>query len=263
MADVIQGLWIGSELSPIEKLSIASFLANGHQYHLYTYGDVKGIPKGAIKKDGNSILPEKNIFVNKQGSYSPFSNWFRWEMLHRNGGYYCDTDIVCLRTFDFEEDMIFGEQSVDYVNTAVLKFASSHELTRFMRDMCVNPNNFCPHDTIKVKIRKTIRKHLLGNRRGNLFWGEHGPSGTTAALKYFGLYELRKPYTYFYPIKFQDWKSALNDDLKDDLGLYSNSYAIHLWNELMRRDKSFDKNSGYTKNSLVQKLIDKYRDYME
>ena len=47
---VIQGLWIGSELSMLERLSIASFLDNGHDYHLYTYGDVRGIP------DGNGIF---------------------------------------------------------------------------------------------------------------------------------------------------------------------------------------------------------------
>ena len=29
--EVIQGLWIGSELSTLERLSIASFLACGHE----------------------------------------------------------------------------------------------------------------------------------------------------------------------------------------------------------------------------------------
>ena len=31
---VVQGLWIGDRLSVMERLSIASFLRNGHQYHL-------------------------------------------------------------------------------------------------------------------------------------------------------------------------------------------------------------------------------------
>ena len=40
MTDPIQSLWIGGELSPMEQLSIASFLAHGHEYHLYSYGEV-------------------------------------------------------------------------------------------------------------------------------------------------------------------------------------------------------------------------------
>ena len=39
--DIIQGLWIGETLSTMEYLSIKSFLDNGHEYHLYTYGEVK------------------------------------------------------------------------------------------------------------------------------------------------------------------------------------------------------------------------------
>src|SRR5258706_6206464 len=38
---IIQGLWIGPTLSQMEQLSIASFLANGHEYHLFVYDDVK------------------------------------------------------------------------------------------------------------------------------------------------------------------------------------------------------------------------------
>jgi hypothetical protein len=35
MNDIIQGLWVGPELSVMEQLSVSSFLRHGHQYHLY------------------------------------------------------------------------------------------------------------------------------------------------------------------------------------------------------------------------------------
>ena len=60
--EVIQGLWIGSELSTLERLSIASFLACGHQYVLYTCGYVAGVPGGTSIKDGNEILHKSLIF---------------------------------------------------------------------------------------------------------------------------------------------------------------------------------------------------------
>jgi len=63
---IYQSLWIGNELSNMEKLSIKSFIDSGHVYHLYTYGEVKGIPDGTIVKDGNDILNEDEIFTYKK-----------------------------------------------------------------------------------------------------------------------------------------------------------------------------------------------------
>ena len=78
MSDIIQSLWIGGELSLMEQLSAKSFIDHGHEYHLYTYGDVKNIPEGVIVKDGNEILPESEIFRYENGSVSAFSNYFRF-----------------------------------------------------------------------------------------------------------------------------------------------------------------------------------------
>ena len=54
---IIQGLWVGPKLSAMERMSISSFLQNGHDYHLYVYEEVKEIPPGTIVRDGNEILP--------------------------------------------------------------------------------------------------------------------------------------------------------------------------------------------------------------
>ena len=86
MSNIIQSLWIGGALSKMEQLSARSFIDNGHEYHLYTYGDVKNIPEGVVVKDGNDILPESEIFRYKNGSVSAFSNYFRFMMLHKKRG---------------------------------------------------------------------------------------------------------------------------------------------------------------------------------
>lgn len=87
---VIQGLWVGGELSLMEQLSIQSFLKNGHEYHLYTYEDIKNIPPGTTVKDGNEILPADKIFTIKSGwgigSYSGFADLFRVHLLKERGG---------------------------------------------------------------------------------------------------------------------------------------------------------------------------------
>jgi hypothetical protein len=89
MNRIVQGLWIGPELSVMEQLSIASFLRNGHEYHLYVYGEVKNIPMGTRVKDGDEeILPVSMIFqYRREKSYSAFSNFFRYRLLLERGGW--------------------------------------------------------------------------------------------------------------------------------------------------------------------------------
>jgi len=113
MSDIIQGLWIGDSLSKMEQLSIKSFLDNGHEYHLYTYGDVKNIPKGTIIKDGNEIVSKNEIYTYKNGSYSAFSNLFRFTMLYKKGGYWADTDLVCVKKIDIDNPYVFSSEPID------------------------------------------------------------------------------------------------------------------------------------------------------
>jgi len=71
---IIQGLWIGSELSAMEQLSISSFLQNGHDYHLYVYDEVKNIPPGTLVMDAQEILPSSCIFqYQRSPSYAGFA----------------------------------------------------------------------------------------------------------------------------------------------------------------------------------------------
>jgi len=51
-------LRIGEPLSPLQIISINSFIQKGFQYNLYVYGVVENIPKGVNVIDGNEILPE-------------------------------------------------------------------------------------------------------------------------------------------------------------------------------------------------------------
>ena len=105
MSDLIQGLWIGRELSLMEQLSIKSFTENGHCYHLYTYEDVKNVPRGAMMLDASTIVPREQIFTLKHGhneeSLTAFSNLFRFKLLFDKGGWWVDLDVVCLKRFDF------------------------------------------------------------------------------------------------------------------------------------------------------------------
>src|SRR5215213_329764 len=109
MMDLLQTLWIGPRLSAMEQLSIQSFLRHGHELHLYTYGDVEGVPRGTVLRDANEILPRERIFVYRDfPSVSGFSNFFRYKLLLERGGWWVDADMVCVRPFDFDSPHVFA-----------------------------------------------------------------------------------------------------------------------------------------------------------
>src|ERR1043166_3453429 len=111
MNEVIQGLWIGPELSVMEQLSIASFLQNGHEYHLYVYDAVKNVPPRAVIRNANEILPTPRVFQYKhQASCAGFANFLRYKLLLERGGWWVDTDVVCLKPFDFADEYVFASE---------------------------------------------------------------------------------------------------------------------------------------------------------
>ncbi|HXM36053.1 MAG TPA: glycosyltransferase [Pyrinomonadaceae bacterium] len=231
MNDIIQGLWIGPELSVMEELSIASFLENGHEYHLYAYGAVKNLPAGTVIKDANEILPSSRIFKYKQKpSYAGFANFFRYKLLFERGGWWADTDMICLKTFDFSESHVFASEicnGVEVVTSGIIKAPRGSEVMAYAWEICQT---------------KAVDK---------LVWGETGPGLMGEAVKKFSLAHYQKPHYVFCPLGYLDWHRVLEPHA--DLKLDEGCYAIHLWNEMWRVTNQ-DKNARYHPHSLYEKL---------
>ena len=51
MLPVIHMFWHGAPLSRVERLCLASFVANGHPVHLYVYDEPAGVPAGVRLRD--------------------------------------------------------------------------------------------------------------------------------------------------------------------------------------------------------------------
>lgn len=103
----VNGLWLGSSLSRLEKLSILSFLRKGHPYRLWCYEPVEGIPAGVEVRDANEILPQSRVFYcHKFGprqQVQGFSDLFRYKLLHDHGGWWADLDITLLEQLPVAE----------------------------------------------------------------------------------------------------------------------------------------------------------------
>ena len=235
MNDIIQGLWIGSELSVMEQLSIASFLQNGHEYHLYVYDELKNVPRGTTIKDANKILPASRIFQYKhQASYAGFANFFRYKLLLERGGWWIDTDVVCLKPFDFADEYVFSaeiDKEWEVIASGIIKAPAGSSVMAYAWNECE---------------KKDPRQ---------LMWGETGPRLVTEAVKTFSLERYKKPYWYFCPLGFSEWRRVLEPDAEGLL--HEDSYAIHLWNEMWRAAGQ-DKNATYDENCLYERLKTKY-----
>ena len=258
--DTIQSLWIGNDLGIVQQLCLASYLYHGHEVHLYTYQDLKNIPKGVIVKDGNEILPEKDIFYS-HGSPAHFSDWFRWKMIAEKSGYWVDMDEICLKPFDFtKEDYVYGFEGHAVAN-AVLKFPAHHYLVELMEFMSQNPNQILPWDTAQDVERK-LKRIEKGLGREHTLWGKaSGPTGLTKALMYFNLDKFAKPYYYFYGLNAIQTRRMLLDQNFDPSTLSDKMYAMHVWNNTFRKTDLYQQGKNVN-NSILQHLIDKYQDFM-
>ena len=235
MNTIIQGLWIGSKLSVMEQLSIASFLENGHEYHLYVYDKVENIPAGTVVKDGNEILPSSMIFqYQERKSYAGFACFFRYKLLLEKGGWWVDTDIICIKPFNFDEKYVFSTEffnGAEVPNAAVIKSSAGSQVISYAWQVCQSKNPTA------------------------LVWGEVGPRLLTEAIKKFSLERFAKPHQAFCPIGFHTWEKVF--DPKVTWEFDETAYAIHLWNEMWRLAER-DKNQRYSRNCLYEKLKNKY-----
>jgi hypothetical protein len=231
---IIQGLWIGEELSAMEQLSLASFLAHGHEYHLYTYERVRSVPAGVVMREAEEILPQSRAFMYSQHrTWSGFANFFRYKLLLERGGWWADTDLVCLRPFDFGDDFVFSSEfSVgrQMVNIGAIKTPAGAEIMSYMWDVCQTKDP------------------------AKLVWGETGPALMEQAVEKFALQRHVQSWKTFCPIGFRDWTKLLDPD-PPSLG--DETFAVHLWHEMWRAGNQ-DKNAHYHPDCLYERLRRQY-----
>ena len=229
---IIQSIWLGTKLSNMQKLCISSYLQNGHSFHLYTYNPIEGIPVGT------TILPGKSIisFDPKYPDCASFADNFRYNLLLAKGGWYVDMDTVCVKPFDLLEDYVFAqEHDVDSakfrVNNNVIKAPRNTPIMQYLSAKCAAAD------------------------KGMIGWGELGPCAITEAVNKFGFKQFVKDTTAFNLIQSWDVQRFLTT--KDPVVIPESTYAVHLWNEMWRRE-GYDPDGTYPVDCLYEQLKRRY-----
>ncbi len=260
MNHIIHALWIGTKLSFVEQLCIRSFLFHGHEFHLYAYNPLKNVPDGAVVRDANQILPGDKVYRKKNGGYGSFANYFRWVLLEAHGGVWVDMDMICLRPFDFPDVAVFGWESGFRIGTAILGFPPGHFMTTVMRKACEDVNRFQPIDTPRTAIKKVLRRAVFGreaSRRYTRFMEPGGPAYFTKFVDYYGLSGDAKPVEWFYPIPYVRWREAFEPNTGVE-AMLGEAYAVHLWNNALRREPATYKDSPRLAGTLIGRWAEQY-----
>ncbi len=213
MPDVVQSFWLGARLPALQLLSLRSFLAQGHDYHLYAFEPIENVPDGVTMLDAASILPRDSVFTYQRGfgrgSSSAFSNLFRYKLLYERGGWWVDTDVVCLRPFDFDADFVFATERDperrQTVASCVIKSPANADYLKYCLDSC-------------------------GSRdKSTIEWGEIGPRLVSDAVTRFNLDRFLLPPEAFNPIDYSLFSEIQAAGF--EMARLSESFAVHLWNQ--------------------------------
>lgn len=226
---IIQSLWIGDALSNLEKLCIRSFLDHGHEFHLYVYDEVGGVPSGAVVKDANKILLRDKIFRYRGGSLAGFSNWFRYELLNRCGGFWADMDTVCIRPFDFADELYIQLCDDCLFTTSPLRAPPGHPLLREMIRRCESHRR----------------------REGSKFGSVGGPRPLTRGILKLNLQPQATSASH---MGAGAWNNYCDDTFRGGVAdLSPRVYFLHFGNASAGK-RIFDKNAKYDDDSLFEIL---------
>lgn len=168
-ANAIHGLWIGSHLSKLEKLTLLSFVQHGHTFNLWAYDALdEPLPPGVVLRDAAQILPRERIFLKAESdpsagvgrmSYGPFSDLFRYKLLYEHGGVWVDLDITCLKPFDFAEPYVFRAHQIGLMGN-LIKVPPKSELMRLTFELADKvANETVPWLTLNKILRSCV--HFL------------------------------------------------------------------------------------------------------
>lgn len=192
-------MWIGNPLSRLEILSLKSFLHYGYSIAVYLYDMNLEVPEGVIKANANYVIPESSAY-SVQGSYSIFSDYFRYKMLSMVDTVWVDMDCICLSdNFPLHDEYFFAPEQINgLVNGAVLKYPMDSEMAKFVLD-----------EYYRLDAKNQYEKDP------DFKWAITGPWTVTKAVNELKLHDYVYPVNSAYPIDYFDIRYYFEPSLRD------------------------------------------------
>jgi len=242
----LHAFWVGPSLSALAHACLASFVRVGHRVVLHSYDAVDNVPREVESSDANAIVPRHRLFVHiDTGSYSLFSNYFRYQLLARSMGVYIDCDLICLRAIETTAPYIFGLQDDDEINGAVLKLPADSPMLRDLSAIFERKVFAPPWYSRRTRVRQHVKAWL--KRPADLAhapWGSAGPTAITWYARRHGLAGLAQPQDVFYPVHWRDVGRLLDPSTSWSDLVTDRTRCVHLWNENLKQHPGSDPPKG-------------------
>lgn len=247
--EIANFFWKG-ELSDFEKKCIESFVKKGFNVKIWSYSNIS--INGAESCDANLILPEdfeigvKYLLSEKNEDktrFALFSDYFRIKLISTFGGWWFDSDCLCLKNSeDFKKlrankKIVIGKQNLDTKNP--------HHLANGV-----------------LYFDEEISKHLLvefetlinKSRNENQLWGFYGPEFFTNYVFNNDLYCDVSPIEDFYSIRSDETNFLFSPNfLEFGRVRLQNSYLTHIWTNGIESDVKNKPPKGSFLESLFSK----------
>jgi len=232
-------------------------LEAGHDVTLYTYYGVENVPKGITIEDGREILPVDHLLKHeKHDSYALGSDIFRYTILKKGLGIWLDTDILCLCPIELKQDYLFGWEDNNKINGAVLFLPRDSGVLNDLLQYCYSRPLIPPWWATSKKARQFI-KGLVGKDcpPEKMEWGGLGPRALTYFAMQHDLLYAAQPRNVFYPVHYSQADILFNPKEDVNLHLSEETMTIHLWNELIKKNKAQHPPDG----SYLDQVCHKYK----
>jgi hypothetical protein len=232
-----QSFWAGGPLTPYEWFCLKSFIDCGHAFDLYTFDASIVVPTGVRMCDAAELFDPEEFFVYEdgfgKGSPSAFANCFRYKLLARKGGWWVDTDVVCLAENIPGFSDFFAWQEADLIACGVLFFEPGHPLmVRCLEEA--------------LKLGRAVR------------WGDTGPILFTRVVGELGYGHRALPSSICYPVHHSDAADVLRPSKSASVGQRTaTSLFIHLWNAMLQHI-GVQKSSLPPKNSMLRQWLEQH-----
>jgi hypothetical protein len=214
---IVQSLWIGPALGPMELLCIRSFLRQGHQFQLYSYNSTLHVPAGCTLFDANEVIAQGELSYIEFKSLAAFADYFRYKLLLDRGGWWTDLDVVCLRPLNFNSRYVLGTEGMQrggrHVSSCLIKAPKGSPAMAWCWEEC----------------RKTSPEQAQQP------WGRSGPALLAQAVKKFQLDKHQLDTELFCPVSWWEARKFVTPNV--ELSLPSNACAVHLWNERWQQER--------------------------
>lgn len=237
----IVSFWHGP-LSWLERLSITSFVRQGHTVEIYSYAPLDGLPEGAALRDAAAILPPDQLrFYKGRGTPGVFSDRFRLCLLQQAKGLYSDLDVYCLRPFADLPPYVMGLETARSVNNAVLRIPADAPLLQDLLGVFEPKRRlFEPHLPLGRRWEVAIRR-ILGDPvpPEHMQFGATGPFALTHFLQQRGLIDLVQPAPVFYPVPYESIPALMQPGSSLGEAIKPQTLAVHIWrSQLTRRGRA-------------------------